>query len=439
MPVKGLVVTEVYPGSIGEELEITPGATIVEINGKPVTDLLDYRFLASDDELQMKVITADGEEWLMEIEKDYDEDLGLDFGTNALGKIRRCRNKCLFCFVDQMAPDMRDTLYVKDDDYRHSFLYGNFVTLTNVNDQELQRIIEQHLSPLYISVHTTNPDLRHRMMRNPHAANIMKQLTALAAAGIEMHTQVVLCPGFNDGKELDSTIGDLASLWPSVRSLAVVPVGLTKFRQGLAELNLFTPEQAGEVVKQVTRWQQKFMQQFDDPFVFIADEFYVISGQPIPPGQHYGDYPQLENGIGLIRLFIDQWDQVKTQLPKEVYPPQKVTMATGTSAYAIMEPIVARLNQIDGLQVQLHLIPHRYFGNTVTVAGLLTGSDLLQELQGKDLGQKLLIPAVMLKDQQDDVFLDDISLDELVEKLGVPIVPVDTPSELVAAVVKGYE
>jgi putative radical SAM enzyme (TIGR03279 family) len=435
MPVKGLVVTEVYPNSIAEELEITPGATIIEINGKPVNDLLDYRFLTSDEELEMKMITADGEEWLMEIEKDFEEDLGLGFGTNALGKIRRCRNKCLFCFVDQEAPNMRETLYVKDDDYRHSFLHGNFVTLTNVNNEELQRIIEQRLSPLYVSVHTTNPELRPKMMRNPHSANIMKQLTALAGAGIELHTQVVLCPGINDGAELDRTIQDLANLWPNVRSLAVVPVGLTKYREGLAELRLFTKKEAGRVVKQVARWQQQFINQFEDSFVFIADEFYVISEEPVPLDEHYGDYPQLENGIGLIRLFIDEWEELKPKLPNQITRRQKVTVITGASAHSIIESVVERLNQIDGLEVQFYVIPNRHFGETVTVAGLLTGSDLLQELAGKDLGQKLIIPAVMLKDQVDDVFLDDMTMNELVEKLGVPIIPVDTPTELVNTLV----
>ncbi|MBM7854634.1 putative radical SAM enzyme (TIGR03279 family) [Desulfohalotomaculum tongense] len=436
MPINGLTVTGIVPGSIGDELGIEPGDKIIEINGQLVRDIIDYRFLTSDEELVVKLINSDGEEWLMEIEKDFDEDLGLDFGTETLGRIKRCQNKCLFCFVDQMAPGMRKSLYVKDDDYRHSFLHGNFVTLTNVREEELQRIINQRLSPLYISVHTTNPQLRRKMMSNPRAANIMYQLETLAEAGIEMHTQVVLCPEINDGEELSRTVHDLVDLYPQVRSLAVVPVGLTKYREGLAGLRRFTPKEAGKIVQQIENWQDNFIARFNYPFVFASDEFYIMSGRPIPPDERYADYPQIENGIGLTRIFLDQWAEAEQKLPQEISPPKKVALVTGSLAYTIIEPVVKRLNKIKGLKVNLYKISNRFFGESVTVAGLITGSDLLQQLPGKDLGDKIIIPAVMLKDQEGDVFLDDITLDELSNKLGVPIQPVNDPLELVETLVK---
>ncbi len=430
---KGLKVCEVKPNSIAAELGIVPGDRILEINGEKVRDIIDYRFLTADEDLTLKLVTAAGEEWLMEIEKDYDEDLGLDFGTDTLGGLKRCRNKCLFCFVDQMAPNMRQSLYVKDDDYRTSFLHASFITLTNVTDQELERIIKQRLSPLYISVHTTNPELRRKMMANPKAANIMRQLTALSEAGIEMHTQVVLCPGINDGAELERTVRDLAGFWPQVRSLAVVPVGLTKYREGLAPLRVFNQDEALAVVKQIDGWQREFRAKFNYPFVFAADEFYIEAKLPIPPDEYYADYPQTENGVGLVRLFLDQWADVEKRLPTKICPAKKVSLVTGSSAYKIIKTVADRLNQIEGLTAELYCVPHRFFGETVTVAGLLTGSDLRQHLRGRDLGDLLLIPEVMLKDQKEDVFLDDITVDELAKELKVKILPIDSPYGLLKA------
>ncbi|MBO8137218.1 MAG: DUF512 domain-containing protein [Desulfotomaculum sp.] len=432
----GLTVSGIVSGSIAEELGIKPGDKITEINEQPVRDIIDYRFLTCDEELVVKLINTHGEEWLIEIEKDFDEDLGIDFGTEALGRIKRCQNKCLFCFVDQMAPDMRPSLYVKDDDYRHSFLYGNFITLTNTKEEDLKRIIKQRLSPLYISVHSTNPELRKKMMGNPRAGNIMHQLTLLAEAGIEMHTQVVLCPGINDGEELSRTVKDLAQLFPQVRSLAVVPVGLTAYREGLAELKCFTPQEAERIVQQAELWQDKYLNKFNYPFVFLSDEFYLMSGRPIPPDEHYADYPQIENGVGLTRIFLDQWEEAKQYLPDEISNYKKISIITGILAYPVIRQVVKELNNIKGLQVELHRVTNRFFGESVTVAGLLTGSDILSQLNEKDLGDKLIIPAVMLKDQEEDIFLDNISIQELSNRLEVPVLPVDTPFELVEAIIK---
>ena len=433
---EGLEVYDIKPNSIAEELEINPGDRVVEINGQKVNDIIDYRFLTADDEITVKLVTTDGEEWLMEIEKDFGEDLGLEFGDDTLGGLKRCRNKCIFCFVDQMPPNMRKSLYVKDDDYRTSFLNASFVTLTNISDAELQRIINQKLSPLYVSVHTTNPELRRKMMTNPKAADIIHQLNALTAAGIEMHTQVVLVPGVNDGKELDRTIKELSQFWPQVRSLAVVPVGLTKYREGLAPVRVFNREEALEVVKQIEKWQQKFRAEFDYPFVFASDEFYIEAEVPIPPDEYYADYPQTENGVGMTRIFLDQWADAERHLPLKLDQAKKVSVVTGVSAHGIIKPIVERLNQIEGLDVTLYCVPNRYFGETVTVAGLLTGSDLLYHLKDKDLGELLLIPHAMLKDQTENVFLDDIAVDDVAKKLKVRILSIDTPHDFIKMITK---
>ncbi|WP_031516265.1 DUF512 domain-containing protein [Desulfofalx alkaliphila] len=437
MPTQGLKVTGVTPGGIGDEIGVQPGDIIMEINSHPVRDIIDYRFLVCDEEISVKLIDAAGEQWILEIEKDYDEDLGLDFGAGAFGATRRCQNKCLFCFVDQMAPNMRSTLYVKDDDYRLSFWQGNFVTLTNVNGEELQRIIKQRLSPLYISVHTTNPDLRRKLMRNARSAKIMEQLSALAEAGIEMHTQVVLCPGINDGPELQRTVKDLAGLWPSVQSLAVVPVGLTKYREGLAELKLFDEKTAREIINQIHGWQERFIDKFQYPFVFASDEFYVMAQEPFPPDERYADYPQTENGVGLARLFLDQWHEVEKKLPLQATVPRKVTVATGLSAFAILEPVINRLNKVKGVNARLLKIPHHFFGETVTVAGLLTGSDMIKGLKNKSLGDMLIIPSAMLKNQGEEVFLDDMTVEQLAKRLKVPVYPAGNPAQLVEIILTG--
>ncbi|WP_073238694.1 DUF512 domain-containing protein [Desulforamulus putei] len=426
----GLLITGVDRDSIADQLGIQPGDRLVAINDQPVRDILDYRFLCANEELVARVVTGDGEEWEIEIEKDYEEDLGLDFGEHSFGPTRRCRNRCLFCFVDQMAPGMRETLYIKDDDYRLSFWQGNFVTLTNVDEAELQRIIDQRLGPLYISVHTTNPDLRRRMLNNRHAGKIMDQLTRLAEAGIEMQTQVVLCPGINDGKELVRTIEDLSRLWPRVHSLAVVPVGITKFREGLFNLRPFNREEARAVVELIEDYQRKFLARWDYPFVYASDEFYVMAGKPIPPTENYGDFPQTENGVGLARLFLDEWELLKEDLPDRIEHNRTVTLVTGMSGEPFLRQVVEGLNQVAGLQVNLEVVKNTFFGETVTVTGLLTARDIIDSLQGKEIGDLLVLPTVMLRNGE-DVFLDDLRVRDVSQQLRVPVAVVEGPRDLV--------
>lgn len=435
MKKEGLLINAVEQDSIADDLGMQPGDRLVAVNDKPVHDILDYRFLCANEELVVRVVTDEGEEWEIEIEKGYEDDLGLDFGENSFGPTRRCRNRCLFCFVDQMAPKMRQTLYIKDDDYRLSFWQGNFVTLTNVNDEELQRIIEQKLSPLYISVHTTNPELRQRMLTNRHAGRILEQLTKLAQAGIEMQTQIVLCPGINDGDELKRTIEDLTKLWPQVHSLAVVPVGITRFREELYELRPFTRDEAVAVIELIEGYQKKFLTEWEYPFVYASDEFYVMAGKAIPATENYGDFPQTENGIGLARIFLDEWESAEQELPDEIDSLHKITMVTGTSGTPFLKPVVERLNKIQGLTVQLEVIKNTFFGETVTVTGLITAQDIIKSLKTKEIGELLVLPRVMLRDGE-DVFLDDLRLQDVSQQLQVPVEAVEGPNELVDAVLR---
>lgn len=425
----------ITPGSIAEELGLAPGDRVLEINGQPVRDIIDFRYLSADEELQVKIVNQAGEEWLLEIEKDLDEEFGLDFGENSFGATKRCHNHCVFCFVDQMAPRLRPTLYVKDDDYRLSFWQGNFITMTNLADSDLTRIITQRISPLYISIHTTNTELRQKMLNNNRAGKIMEQISRLAEAGIAMHTQNVLCPGINDGEELAGTVADLAKFWPAVCSAAVVPVGLTRYREGLYSLRTFTRQEAGLVIDQVHRWQEQFLARWDYPFIFASDEFYLQAGRPVPAAQRYADFPQTENGVGLVRLFLDEWDEVQSRLPLALVKPLKATMVTGVSAGPVLGPVVDRLNRVENLHISLNTIVNQFFGPSVTVTGLLTGSDLARALTGQDLGDLLILPGVMLKSDE-DVFLDDMTLEQLAARLRVKIAVVEGPRELVELLLK---
>jgi len=427
---RGLVITSVDDNSIADELRLQPGDVLLQINGQEISDILDYQYLIADEYLQVLVRKYNEEHWLLEIEKDYDESLGLAFQDDGWGPTRQCANKCIFCFVDQMPGQMRPTLYIKDDDYRLSFAQGNFITLTNAGSADLERIAQMRLSPLYVSVHTTNPALRQKMMGNTRAEKIMDQLRYLANAGIQMHTQVVLCPGINDGPELNRTITDLAELWPAVRSLAVVPVGLTAHRQGLFGLRSYNAPEARAVVCEINLWQKVFIAEYQYPFVFASDEFYLLAGAPIPSAEDYGGFPQTENGVGLVRLFMDEWQQLAGLLPERIENPVRCSLVTGTLAGSLLAQVVAELNQIAGLRMKLHVLENNYFGKTVTVAGLLTGQDLLAGLKGRDLGDRLFIPGVMLREGE-HVFLDDITLEELAGRLKVQVIPVDDPAELV--------
>lgn len=426
---RGLTIEHVDHDSIADEMDLQPGDMVLEINGNQISDILDFQYLTAEENMQLLVQKKDGEHWLLEIEKDFNENLGLEFLDGGWGRTRKCSNKCIFCFVDQMPQLLRSTLYVKDDDYRLSFAQGNFITLSNVEPAELERIVKLRMSPLYISVHTTNANLRQEMMGQPRAGLIMEQLRYLANAGIQMHTQAVLCPGINDGEELARTIIDLSGLWPAVQSLAVVPVGLTKQRKDLYKLRTFGVSEARAVVEEVHRWQNLFQAQHDYPLVFASDEFYLLSGAPIPEAQKYGGFPQTENGVGLVRLFMDEWNQIQKSLPVQAKQPVRCSLVTGTLSGFAIKHMVELLNKISDVHLTLHVLENNFFGNTVTVAGLLTGQDLLEGLSGKDLGDSLFIPAVMLREGE-HVFLDDLTVDDLSQQLQVPITPVKGPQDL---------
>ncbi len=439
----GLTVTAVSAGSIASETGVEPGDSIIAVNGQPVKDIIDYRFLTADENILVRLCKTDGEEWELEIEKDFDEDIGLDFGAESLGRTRRCSNSCIFCFVEQMPPAMRESLYVKDDDYRLSFLQGNFVTLTNTGDADLHRIVSQRLSPLYVSVHTTIPELRVKMMGNPGAGKILDTIRQLVRAGIEIHAQAVLCPGVNDGEELKRTVTDLSSLWPGVRSLALVPVGLTKYREGLFSLKTFTREQSVHVIRAIEGWQNACMETYGYPLVFASDEFYLLAGLPVPPVERYADFPQIENGVGLVRLFMDNFTELEPLLPENLTSPLHITLVTGKLAESILKPLVDRLNKIGNLKVELACVENNFFGKTVTVAGLLTAGDVAAKLKkdwrnrrNGDLPDIVIIPRVMLRTGE-DVFLDNMKVFELQEVLGVQVKVAGEPAELLKIIKTG--
>ncbi|MBO8168354.1 MAG: DUF512 domain-containing protein [Thermoanaerobacteraceae bacterium] len=428
---RGIRVKSVYPDSIAEELGVQPGDRLVAINGQPVRDILDYRYLVADEQLEVLVRKQDGEQWLLDIEKEPGEDLGLE--PEGLGKIWQCANKCLFCFVDQMPRGMRDSLYVKDDDYRHSFLHGNFITLTNVTQAQLERIVALRLSPLYISVHTTNPRLRVKLLGNERAAKIREQLQFLAEHNIVMHTQVVMCPGLNDGRELERTIDDLAELWPQVQSLAVVPVGLTDHRRGLPEIQAVDAVLAAATIDLVESRQQFFLQRLGSRFVYAADEFYLKCSREIPLSEAYEDFPQVENGVGLVRLFLDGWQRLMARdLVQQ--SDTRVFVGTGRSAAPVIRGLLVDLvNKFPDARVKVVAIDNYFFGGRVTVAGLLTGRDVIRNVMQKLTPAErkegiLLLPDVMFKEGT-NVFLDDLSVDQVSQELGMEIKVLDTSPE----------
>ena len=426
---RGLAIALVTPGSIAADVGLLPGDRVLAVNGEAVRDLIDLRFLETEEKLLLLVDKKEDGPVEYEIEKDFDESLGLDFGADNFKQTIKCANKCLFCFVDQAPPALRPSLYVKDDDYRRSFWDGTFITLTNLTETQLRRIVAQRLSPLYISVHTTNPALRRQMLGNAQAGLVLEQMRRLAAAFITMHTQIVLCPGINDGEELRRTLADLAGLWPAVASVAVVPVGLTRFQQNRTALRPFRREEAGALVRWLTAEQERFIADWGEPFLYAADEFYVLSGLEPPEAARYGAFPQLENGVGLVRLFLDEWAAVAPTLPPRL-PERQVTVVTSVSAAGFLRRVVRRLNLISGLTVRLAVVENRFFGGAVTVAGLLTGSDLLEQLQPGSIGDLLIIPKVMLK-KDEAIFLDGITLAQLSERLGKPVAATEGPRELV--------
>jgi len=422
-------ITYVEKNSIAHELGIEAGDFLVSINGQEIEDVFDYRFHCADSEILLEVEKKDGERWQVEIDKDESEDLGIEFASPLLDDERSCRNKCIFCFIDQLPKGMRDTLYFKDDDARLSFLFGNYITTTNLSDKEIDRIIRYHMSPVNISVHTTNPELRIKMLNNRFAGDVMDKIRKFTSAGITVNTQIVVCPGINDGEELDRTIRDLTGLCPQLHSVSVVPVGLTKFRDGLPELKPFNRDIAIEVMEQVEKWQSRLLKEYDSRVVYLADEIYIMAGRELPPYEDYEDFPQIENGVGMVSSFTQEVEEALEDLeatrPGAVVE-KTVSVATGVLVYDHFKRIASSIEKaIRGLKINVYKVRNTFLGESITVTGLLTGCDLVRELTGKDLGKKLYLSRNMFRSGT-DVMLDDVSTTELEEKLGVKVQIVDT-------------
>ncbi|MEH2197590.1 TIGR03279 family radical SAM protein [Nostoc sp.] len=435
-------ITKVLPDSIAAEIGFEAGDAIVAINGTRPRDLIDYQFLCADEVLELEVLDAAGKTHSLEIEKDYDQDLGLEFETALFDGLIQCNNRCPFCFIDQQPPGKRTSLYLKDDDYRLSFLYGSYLTLTNLPEKEWQRIEQMRLSPLYVSVHATEADVRIRLLKNPRAGQILQQLKWFQKRRLQIHAQVVVCPGINDGKHLEQTLKDLASFHPgevpAVASVAVVPVGLTRFRPPEDELIPVTREKAQEVISQVQILSRQFCQQFGSSVVWLADEWFLIAGKELPSESEYEEYPQIDNGVGSIQLFIKQFATVAAELlPPKVYPQRKLTWVVGNAVEKAFQPILKRLNSVEGLEVNMRALCSDYWGQTISVTGLLTGHDLLLNLEGEDLGDGILLPNVMLKNGE-LVFLDDMRIEELASRLNTKIFPVAGVEDLIKNCIFNY-
>ncbi|MCD7814041.1 MAG: DUF512 domain-containing protein [Lachnospiraceae bacterium] len=430
-------ITAVEPDSIAEELELAPGDMVLSVNGQKIEDVFDYHYLINEEYLTVQVRKENGEEWELEIEKEYEDDLGITFESSLMDEYRSCRNHCIFCFIDQMPKGMRDTLYFKDDDSRLSFLQGNYVTLTNMSDHDIDRIIRYHLEPINISFHTMNPTLRCEMLRNRFAGDIFPKVRRMADAGIELNGQIVLCRGINDGEELNTSIQKLIEYLPQLRSVSVVPVGLTRFRDGLYPLEAFTPEDAGEVIDCIESWQKKIYGEFGLHFIHASDEWYVLAGRDFPEADRYDGYLQLENGVGMMRLLMEE---VREALDEENgavgLPPREISIATGMLAGPYLKNLCDRIcEKYPHVLCHVYEIRNDYFGESITVAGLITGTDLLAQLKDKRLGGELLLPCSMLRSGE-RVFLDDASVEDLEKNLAVSIRVVESDGrDFVSAIV----
>ena len=442
LSIRPALITKVIPDSIAAEIGFEPGDSIVSINGQKPRDLIDYQYLVADEFLELVVLDIKGKSHNLEIEKDCDEDLGLEFETALFDGLIQCNNRCPFCFIDQQPPGKRETLYLKDDDYRLSFLYGSYLTLTNLIQKEWDRIEQMRLSPLYVSVHATEPEVRIRLLKNFRAGKILEQIKWFEERRLQIHAQVVVCPGINDGEHLERTLLDLAKFHqgniPAVASVAVVPVGLTRWRPGEDELVPVVAQKAQEVIKQVQSLQAKLRQKTGANCIWLADEWFLIAGEELPSAADYEDYPQIGNGVGSIRQFIQEFEAAIEKLPpQKINPPRKWTWVVGNAVEKAFEPIVQRLNQIEGLEVNMVALESGYWGVAIAVTGLLTGQDLLAGLQGRDFGDGILLPSVMLK-QGDSLFLDDMTLEEVAQKLKTCILPVMGVENLILTALGQY-
>lgn len=441
MRAKEHIIQNVLRGSIAEELGLEPGDAVLRINGQEIEDIFDYQYLVQDEYIEVAVLARSGEECLLEIEKDFGEDLGLEFENGLMDEYRSCRNQCIFCFIDQMPKGMRRTLYFKDDDSRLSFLQGNYVTLTNMSDHDIDRIIRYRLEPINISFQTTNPKLRCMMLNNRFAGEALKKADRLYEAGIEMNGQIVLCKGINDGEELERSLSDLTKYLPHLTSVSVVPVGLSDFREGLYPLEPFTKENAGQVIDCVERWQQKVKAEHGIHFVHASDEWYLLAERELPEAARYDGYLQLENGVGMLRLLMDEFaDALREERERRRKPEaesrisgespeqevkaagaREISLATGKLAYPVIRDMAEQAEALYPLvKIHVYEIINRFFGEKITVSGLLTGRDIMEQLKDKPLGERLLLPVNMLRDGT-DVFLDDVTVGEVEKTLQVPV------------------
>ncbi len=480
-------IRSVAPGSIAEEYGIEPGDSLLSVNGNEVEDVFDYRYLIREDEivlvirkgvhseefLQMGLAPDEPEDWEVEIEKDPMEDLGIEFESGLMDEYRSCKNRCIFCFIDQMPPGMRETLYFHDDDARLSFLQGNYITLTNMSDHDIDRIIRYHLEPINISFHTLNPELRCRMLHNRFAGDVFPKIRRLKDAGIEMNGQIVLCRGINDGEELEDSLRKLEEYLPELKSVSVVPVGLTRYREHLPKLEAFDGEDAKQVIGLITRWQDYYRKKYGTHLVHASDEWYLLAGLPLPPAENYDGYLQLENGVGMVRLLTEEVQDVlcslagrkegricadlsgqetsgldhmesgtpgsgipEPEIPVSC-PKRRVTIATGLLAEPVLKELAGRIcSAFPGVIASVAAIRNDFFGEKITVSGLITGQDLVKQLSGRDLGDRLLLPASMLRSGE-DVFLDDMTLGQVEAALQVRIIVVGSDGRSLVEAVTG--
>ena len=414
------IISSVAPGSIAQEMGIEPGDRLLEVNGKSPEDVFDYRYLMNEEEILVLIRKANGEEWELEIEKEYEDDLGIEFENGLMDDYRSCRNKCIFCFIDQLPKGMRSTLYFKDDDSRLSFLQGNYLTLTNMSEHDIDRIIQYKLSPINISFQTMNPELRCKMLHNRFAGEIFDKVKRLKDAGIIMNGQIVLCRGVNDGAELERSIRELTAYMPQLESVSVVPVGLTRYRDGLYPLEPFTKEDACEVLDLIHGWQEKLYKEWGNHFIHAGDEWYILAERPIPEEKTYDGYLQLENGVGMVRLLEEEVVQTLAGMAGDNRKIHR-TIATGELAAPFLRKHVdAVQKKYPNVDIQVLAIKNEFFGGKITVAGLITGTDLISQLKGKDLGDRLLLTNHMLKSGE-PVFLDDVTVDDVQNALQIKV------------------
>lgn len=418
----------VRPGSIAAEMGIEVGDVLLSVSGQSVEDIFDYQYLIQDEYIEVALRKADGEEWLLEIDKECNEDLGVEFENGLMDEYRSCRNKCIFCFIDQMPKGMRETLYFKDDDSRLSFLQGNYVTLTNMSDHDIERIIRYHLSPINISVQTMNPELRCMMLHNRFAGEALQKLDRLYEGGIRMNGQIVLCKGINDGAELDESIRRLTAYLPQMESVSVVPVGLSKYREGLYPLEPFGAEDAKEVLRLIHAWQERIFAEYGTHFIHASDEWYIMAGEELPEEERYDGYLQLENGVGMVRLLLNEFDEAFERLSEDVSRGKseltnkvKISIVTGRLAYAYIRQMADRMERLfSGLTIRVFAVRNDFFGECITVSGLLTGRDIIAQLKDQELGSVLLLPQNVLRSGE-DVFLDDVTVKQMESALQVPV------------------